>query len=55
MRNRYAAYESSTGVVYVRPIRRYGFWAFIFDCLMTAFTGGFWLIWIFIRELRNRR
>lgn len=33
-------------------MRRYGFWKFIFDCFMTFLTCGFWLIWVFVRELR---
>ena len=28
--------------------------SFVFDVIMTAITGGFWLIWIFVREMRNR-
>jgi hypothetical protein len=32
----------------------YGFWKFIGDCLMTIITGGLWLIWIFVREMRKR-
>lgn len=42
-------------IVYVVPERRYGFWSFVGDCFMTIITYGFWLIWIFIREMRNRR
>lgn len=34
--------------------RRYGLFRFLFDCLMTVLTGGFWLIWVFIREMRKR-
>jgi len=34
---------------------RYGFGKFIFDCLMTVITGGFWLIWVFIREMRRTK
>lgn len=34
--------------------RRYGCMGFMFDCFMTVVTGGFWLIWIIVRELRNR-
>lgn len=34
-------------------MKKYGFWNFILDLLLTVFTGGFWLIWIFIREVRN--
>jgi hypothetical protein len=32
----------------------YGFWHFVGDVLMVCLTAGFWLIWIFIRELRKR-
>lgn len=33
--------------------RRYGFFSFLFDATMIVLTCGFWLIWIFIREMRN--
>jgi hypothetical protein len=33
--------------------RRYGFLAFLFDVFMVAITGGLWLIWIFVREMRR--
>lgn len=33
--------------------KRYGFFAFILDCAMTLVTGGLWLIWIFVREMRR--
>lgn len=35
-------------------MRRYGFWNFIGDALLTMITGGFWLIWVFVREMRQR-
>lgn len=35
--------------------RRYGLFNFAFDVLMTGFTAGLWLIWIFVREMRGRR
>jgi hypothetical protein len=34
--------------------RKYGLGSFLFDSLMTVFTCGFWLIWIFVREMRAR-
>lgn len=34
--------------------KSYGFWKFLGDCFMTFITGGFWLIWVFIREMRKR-
>jgi hypothetical protein len=36
-------------------LRRYGCLHFLFDVFMTIITVGFWLIWIFVREMRNRR
>ena len=35
-------------------MRRYGFWNFILDVFLTLITSGFWLIWIFVREMRRR-
>jgi hypothetical protein len=37
---------------YGRP--RYSFLSFIGDLIMIALTGGLWLVWIFVREMRNR-
>jgi hypothetical protein len=39
---------------YVEP-KKYGFWRFIFDVCMVCITCGFWLIWIFVREMRRQR
>lgn len=36
-------------------MRRYGCMSFLFDIFMVAITGGLWLIWIFVREMRGRR
>ena len=33
---------------------RYGLLHFAFDVIMVAITAGIWLIWIFVREMRNR-
>lgn len=33
---------------------RYGLFHFLLDVFLTFVTGGFWLIWIFIREMRGR-
>lgn len=33
---------------------RYGALNFIADLFMVGLTGGLWLIWIFVREMRNR-
>lgn len=33
--------------------RNYSCLGFIFDIFMCFLTGGLWLIWIFVRELRN--
>lgn len=45
--------------VYVAPqekwrTRRYGCFGFLFDIVMTIITSGFWLIWVFVREMRRR-
>jgi hypothetical protein len=34
---------------------RYTFGNFLFDIFMICLTCGFWLVWIFIREMRGRR
>ncbi len=28
---------------------------FLWDLFMTAISGGLWLIWIFVREMRGNR
>jgi hypothetical protein len=33
--------------------KHYTFGNFILDALLTVLTGGFWLLWIVCRELRN--
>lgn len=38
-----------------KPPKKYGFLKFMVDCFMTAITSGFWLIWVFVREMRKRR
>lgn len=32
----------------------YGLWNFFWDVVLTLLTSGLWLIWIFVREMRNR-
>ncbi len=39
----------------MRIMRRYTAGSFIFDLFMTALSGGLWLIWIFVREMRGIR
>lgn len=34
--------------------RHYGCFGFLGDVIMVVITGGLWLIWIFIREMRGR-
>ena len=34
--------------------KRYGFINFMVDVILTCLTAGFWLIWIFVREMRRR-
>ena len=33
----------------------YGCGLFILDCILVLITGGLWLIWIFVREMRRRK
>jgi hypothetical protein len=42
-----------TRTVYVYKKRRYGFFHFLWDTFMVIITAGFWLIWIFVREMRK--
>lgn len=37
-----------------RNRRPYGCMAFLLDVILTCITGGLWLIWVFVREMRNR-
>jgi hypothetical protein len=41
-------------VIVVERRDRYGFFNFLWDMLMVCLTAGFWLIWIFVREMRRR-
>jgi hypothetical protein len=43
-----------TTYIYSRAPRRYGCMGFLGDILMTFLTGGLWLIWVFVREMRRR-
>jgi hypothetical protein len=45
-------YERTYITMRQRP--KYGFWKFVGDVLMVGLTGGLWLIWIFVREMRRR-
>lgn len=40
-------------VYIIKEKKTYGFWKFVGDVFMTFLTGGFWLIWIFVREMRK--
>ena len=39
---------------YVMSTRKYGLINFLFDLILTGLTGGLWLIWIFVREMRRK-
>jgi len=44
-----------TRTLYVgEPRKRYGFFSFVFDVTLTLVSGGLWLIWIFVREMRRQ-
>ena len=34
--------------------KKYAFGSFLLDAILTLITGGIWLIWIFVREMRRR-
>lgn len=52
---RYTVYESDPWTLNIAMApKKYGFWNFIFDCIMVLLTWGLWLIWIFVREMRKR-
>ena len=36
-------------------VRTYGIGNFLLDIILVCITGGFWLIWIFVREVRLNR
>ena len=36
-------------------MKRYGFWNFVLDAALTWLTGGLWLIYIIVREIRAIR
>lgn len=36
-----------------KPVKQYDFPAFMGDLFMLVITGGLWLIWIFVREMRR--
>lgn len=42
-------------VVYVQAKRPYSCMGFLGDVIMTLLTSGLWLIWVFVREMRNQR
>jgi hypothetical protein len=46
--------ERSPMSLYIRTKKPYGFFSFLGDVFMTIVTAGFWLIWIFVREMRGR-
>jgi hypothetical protein len=54
--NLFFIFASIGGAMYV-VVResRYGCLSFIGDVFMTFVTGGLWLIWIFVREMRRNR
>jgi hypothetical protein len=42
-------------MAYMRtPYKKYTVVGFLGDIIMVCMTGGLWLIWIFVREMRRR-
>jgi hypothetical protein len=46
---------SNTYYVVQKKAKRYGFFHFCLDVVLTCVTSGLWLIWIFVREMRKAR
>jgi hypothetical protein len=46
--------EPRQSLVIVEARKPYGFFSFLGDLFMLAITGGLWIIWIFVREMRRR-
>lgn len=44
-------YKETIGM---RTRKKYGLMKFLFDVCLVCLTGGLWLIWIFVREMRGR-
>jgi hypothetical protein len=38
----------------MRKRKKYGMLNFLGDLFLIAITGGLWLIWIFVREMRGQ-
>jgi hypothetical protein len=36
-------------------MKKYRLRNFLLDVILVVLTGGLWLIWIFVREMRGRR
>lgn len=44
---------SKQSITYNDGRSSYGCMGFLFDLFMICITGGLWLIWIFVREMRR--
>jgi hypothetical protein len=49
-----SVYEYKGEAFVMANSKNYGCLHFIGDVLLTLLTGGLWLIWIFVREMRRR-
>lgn len=36
-------------------MKKYTIFNFIWDIILSSITGGVWLVWIFVREMRGSR
>lgn len=48
-----AKIDARSSMPAAKPRKKYGVFKFVFDLAMVSLTGGLWLIWIFVREMRN--
>ncbi|HPT61026.1 MAG TPA: hypothetical protein PLN81_05445 [Bacillota bacterium] len=54
MAKRMRLYQTNyIGDIVMADNKQYGCLNFLFDILMVCITGGLWLIWIFVREMRK--
>lgn len=54
MPKRTYVYTEQDFATYGAPPKSYGCLSFMGDAFMTLITGGLWLIWVFVREMRKR-
>jgi hypothetical protein len=54
MGSKFLFFDMEEDVIVMSTRKNYGCLSFLGDLFMVCITGGLWLIWIFVREMRNR-